>query len=305
MHRFVQHSLAAAVLASLSAAVAPVAGAISPTVYTSSVAGSTGAVSNPNGALGSFAASEGGYAIDPFFPPYTQNASAGGGAILATIGSSSATYSSSLTLEFSKSLPVSAGTYLGVYSSVGLINVQTTPGEQPQAATGTTPAQLELSTPSEAIVSVSADGKNFVTLNGGNPIAFDNPTNAYTTVDDTVVTSGGYTFVSPQPAAPGQTPQLASPTPFLGNLSEFSGMTESQIFQALGGTAGGTWINVYTAGLPSIEYVRFTVPAGDTAYINAAALSDPAVATPEPTAWALLLIPILVLPVRKGWKKIA
>ena len=72
-----------------------------------------------------------------------------------------------------------------------------------------------------------------------------------------------------------------------------------------GGTAGGTWINVDAAGLPSIEYVRFTVPAGDTAYINAAALSDPAVATPEPTAWALLLIPILILPVRKGWKKIA
>ena len=288
MNHVLNSCLVLTVAATAAAAVTPAVASTATTVFASSVATSSGTVSNAAGAVGSFATSEGGYAIDPFYPPYPQTSNP---AVLATVGGGSTTSASSLTLKFAQPFAVGTSSYLGVYSSVGLINTQTTPGDQPQAATGTTPGQLELSTPSEAIVSVSADGTHFVALNGGSPIAFDIPTNAYTTVDDTVVSSGGYTFVSPQPAASGQTPVLASPTPFFGSLSSFSGETESQILSQLNGTAGGTWINVSGAGLSSIQFVEFTVPAGDTALINAAALNGPAsTAVPEPGAAALLCL---------------
>lgn len=288
MHRVLNSCLVLAAATSAIAAVTSAMASPATTFFANSVSASSGTVSNAAGAVGSFATSEGGYAVDPFFPPYSQTASGSYPAVLATVGGSSTTSASSLTLKFAQPFAVGSSSYLGVYSSVGLINTQTIPGDQPQTPSS---GAIELSTPSEAIVSVSADGTHFVALNGGNPIAFDIPTNAYTSVDDTVVSSGGYTFVSPQPAAPGRPPVFASSTPFLGTLDSFYGKTESQLLSQLNGTAGGTWINVNGAGLSSIQYVEFTVPAGDTAFINAAALSDPTpTVVPEPGALALLCL---------------
>ncbi len=296
MHRFSANvSLVLALAASTCTTVA--VSAATTTEFASSVASYSGpnsagaTVLNPNGSIGHFATSEGGYAIDPFFPPYPQTASGSYPAVLTTVKAGGA-----LTLQFAAPVILSTGAYLGVYSSVGLINANGTPGGQPQApSTG----PITLSTPSEAIVSVSADGTHFVSLNGGAPITFDNPTNAFTTVDDTVVTSGSYTFVSPQPAASGTTPQYAAATPFSGNINDFAGQTESQILNLLNGTAGGTWIHLSgssTLGLNSIDYVRFTVPSGESAYINAAALyGDPSTPTPEPSALLIGLVPLLGL----------
>jgi hypothetical protein len=291
MHRFSPYASFALALAATACLTAPAFASTATTEFASSVSSySASTVSNPNGSIGQFATSEGGYAIDPFFPPYPQAASDSYPAVLTTVKSGG-----SLTLKF-PTADRATGAYLGIYSSVGLINVNSTVGGQPQAASSGT---ITLSTPSEAVVSVSADGTNFVALNQGNPIIFDNPTNAYTTVDDTIVSSGGYTFVSPQPAAPGVTPQLAAATPFMGNVSEFAGKTESQILSLLGGTAGGTWISpssLSTTGLSTIQFVRFTVPTGDTAFINAVALSgEPPVVAPEPAALGLLLIPAIGL----------
>lgn len=299
MHRFsARVSLVLALTAGTCTAVC--ASAATTAEFATSVASYSGAnssgatVLNPNGSLGPFATSEGGYAIDPFFPPYPQTASGSYPAVLTTVKAGG-----SLTLQFATPAIPGTGAYLGVYSSVGLININDTAGGQPQAATA---GPITLSTPSEAIVSVSSNGTNFVPLNGGNPITFDNPTNAFTTVDDTVVTSGGYTFVSPQPAAPGVTPQYAAATPFLGNINDFAGQTESQILTLLDGTAGGTWIKL--SGLPalgSIDYVRFTVPTGESAYINAVTLyGSPSIPVPEPSALFLGLIPVLGL---LAWKR--
>lgn len=298
MHRFpLQALLVAAVTA--SAALTACAQASATTEFAAS-ASYTGTVTNVNGSIGSFATSEGGYAIDPFFPPYTQAASGSYPAILTTVGSASSQAASTLTLQFATPFDTSANFYLGIYSSVGLINVNNTPGGQPQAlSTGT----LSLSTPSEAIVSVSTDGTHFITLNNGQPIVFDNPTNAYTTVDDTVVSSSNYVYVSPKPAASGRTPQYAAATPFLGNINDFAGQTESGILSDLKGTAGGTWLDLSSTGLSTVKYVEFTVPAGDSAFINAVALSnDQPVVVPEPAALGLLFVPVVgLLLAKRRW----
>ncbi len=247
-------------------------------------------VTNAAGALGGFATSEGGYAIDPFFPAYPQTTPT---PVLATVASGGA-----LTLEFASPVTLSSQTYLGIYSSVGLSNTVTTMGSQPATSPLSAPGsiasdfgQISLSTPSYARISVSADGTHFVPLNGGLPILFDNPTNAYTDVSDTV-SLGGTTFVDPVPGT-----HLAAATPFTGNISDFAGQTESQILRTLNGSAGGTWLNlggIASSSINYVKYVKFSVPAGESAYINAVAISDPALPVPEPAALTLLAIPAIL-----------
>ena len=79
-------------------------------------------------------------------------------------------YGGTLTLQLQNFVTVSPGQdEIGVWSNVGLDDVS-----PDGAGTAGSPATT-LSTPNSAIVSVSANGTNWVTLNNGNPITNENP----------------------------------------------------------------------------------------------------------------------------------
>src|ERR1700743_2874988 len=78
-----------------------------------------------------------------------------------------------LTLQLQNYVKVQSGAFeIGVWSNVGLVDADFPNG------TNTNPATT-FSPPNSAVVSVSADGTHWVTLNGGNPITFSNPGNYY------------------------------------------------------------------------------------------------------------------------------
>lgn len=166
-----------------------------------------------------------------------------------------------LTLHLSSEVPANGRT-LGVFANNGIID--TSPDGSGLAGS---PAATFSPAP-QAIVSVSQDGTNFVTLNGGAPLTFNNPTNYY--LDTTP--SAGF-----QPLGT----QIANESkPFLGNLSSFNGQTFSQIRTTLNGSAGGTWIDLSGSGLPSVNYVRFTNPTSSTYRTVIDAVSGMSAASP-------------------------
>jgi hypothetical protein len=163
-----------------------------------------------------------------------------------------------LTLHLSSAVPANGRT-LGVFSSVGFADVSSDGSGQ---ATGTIGSGVAPATFDEdangnnvyfqAVVSVSQDGVNYFNLSSGNPIAFTNPTNAYT---DTAI-SGYY---QPLGSALANTSK-----PFLGSIGSFSGENYAQIKTALDGSAGGTWLNTANLGITSINFVKISVPTGAT-----------------------------------------
>lgn len=168
--------------------------------------------------------------VTPFNPPFSSSQ-------IVALGTGG-----ELTLHLSQPVPANGRT-LGVFTNNGLIDVSGNGSGTANATPGT------LHSLPEAVVSVSQDGNNFVTLNNGNPLTFDIPTNDY--LD--------------QPIVNGKQP-LGSVTafqskPFLGTISSFSNENYAQIKTTLNASAGGTWIDTSGAGLPSVNYVRFDVPA--------------------------------------------
>jgi hypothetical protein len=161
-----------------------------------------------------------------------------------------------LTLHLSSAVPANGRT-LGVFSSVGFADVSSDGSGQ---ATGTIGSGVAPATFDEdangnniyfqAVVSVSQDGTNWFNLGGGSPVAFTNPTNAYT---DTTI-SGYY---QPLGSAAANTSK-----PFLGSIGSFSGQDYAQIKTTLDGSAGGTWLNTANLGITSFNYVKISVPAG-------------------------------------------
>lgn len=187
--------------------------------------------------------------LNPFNPPFDP----GQMVILGSGGQ--------LTLHLSSEVPANGRT-LGVFANNGIID--TSPDGSGLAGSSV----ATFSAAPKAIVSVSQDGTNFVTLNGGAPLTFDNPTNYY--LDTTP--SAGF-----QPLGT----QIANQSkPFLGNLSSFNGQTFSQIRTTLNGSAGGTWIDLSGSGLPSVNYVRFTNPTGSTYRTVIDAVSGMSAASP-------------------------
>jgi hypothetical protein len=134
-----------------------------------------------------------------------------------------------LTLHLSSAVPANGRT-LGVFSSVGFADVSSDGSGQ---ATGTIGSGVAPATFDEdangnniyfqAVVSVSQDGTNWFNLGGGSPVAFTNPTNAYT---DTTI-SGYY---QPLGSAAANTSK-----PFLGSIGSFSGQDYAQIKTTLDG----------------------------------------------------------------------
>jgi hypothetical protein len=124
-------------------------------------------------------------------------------------------------------------------------------------------------------VDVSADGNNWVSLNGGNPIAFDVPANAY---QDSAATIPSNYF-----------------QPFTNGLSSLAGQPNlASTLAAYGGSAGGTWLDISGTGLPDVDYIRFSVPSTDafSFQLDAVTVSSAATgaATPEPSALLLVAI---------------
>ena len=203
-------------------------------------------------------------ALTPFNPPFLDShivVIGGGGRI---------------TLRLSSPVAAAgAGRELGVFANNGLIDVS----ENGSGVAGS-PASTFSPLPS-ALVSVSADGQTFVPL-GNEPLVFGNPTNFYTDVEIT-------NYSAPPGAAAADFSK-----PFTGTLASFDGLTYAQMVQLLGGSAGGTWIDVSGAGLSTVQYVRFDVPAGDGQRL----VLDAVTAVPEPgVAWCL--VPALALLARR------
>jgi hypothetical protein len=190
-----------------------------------------------------------------------------------------------LTLQLQNYVKVQSGAFeIGVWSNVGLVDTDFPNG------TNTTPAST-LSPPSSAVVSVSADGTHWVTLNGGNPVTFSLPGNYYTN-------AGPYDATAPAD------PQYANfGQPFTGSLSDFDGETYAQVLATLNGSAGGTWLDLDGTGLSQVGYVRFSgVAAGDELYINGVGINSSLAggAVPEPASAGLLMLGALTA---LGWRR--
>ena len=194
-------------------------------------------------------------------------------------------YGGSIVLELQDFVTVSAGQdEIGIWSNVGLDD---------NSGNGTTgsPATT-LGTPASAVVSVSANGTNWVALNGGNPITFGLPGNYYQN-------AGPYDSSAPA------NPQLANfGQPFTGTLSSFDNEDYDEILATLDGSAGGTWLDLDGTGLSEVGYIEFQNVTPDTELdlstvsINSALAGGPVGAVPEPGTTASLVLGAAVLLLR-------
>ena len=223
--------------------------------------GSATSFTDPNAALGLPVGDTSFGALTPFNPPFKPEQ-------IVIVGAGG-----SITLRLSSPVPAGgAGPEIGVFSNNGLIDVS-----PDGSGTAGSPAAT-FSPPGLARVSVSADGVSFFPV-AAEPVTFENPTNFYTDV-----TIDNY-------SAPLGSAVADFSKPFAGNLSSFAGLTYRQVVQLLGGSAGGTWLDVTGSGLASVEYVRFDVPAGEGRRL----VLDAVTAVPEPGALSLGAFVLLAL----------
>jgi len=94
--------------------------------------------------------------------------------------------------------------------------------------------------------------------------------------------------------------------PFLGALADFEGKTYAQVKAILDGSAGGTWLDLWSTGLDKVGYLRLSVPDDgdpetrlhfelDAVSVNGDRIGAP---VPEPAAMAVLALLALSLPKR-------
>lgn len=171
------------------------------------------------------------WAVNPFNSPFS-------GDDIVVIGGGG-----HLTLQLSEAIPAN-GRHLGVFSTNGYIDLE----PEGKGLMGNPPAPF--TKPWGAIVSVSADGDDWRLLNNGQVIAFANPTNAFLDTD----VDGWAQPIGSAPANPAK--------PFLGTPDDLAGLNYGQIRTTLNGSAGGDWLDLSSAGLASVSYVRFDVPVG-------------------------------------------
>jgi hypothetical protein len=216
--------------------------------------GSATSFTNPAAALGLPVGDTTFGALTPFNPPFKPEH-------IVIVGAGG-----SATLRLSSPVPAGgAGPEVGVFSNNGLVDVSAEGSGRAGSPAAT------FSPPGAARVSVSSDGLTFVPL-GGQPLVFDNPTNFYTDV-----TIENY-------SAPLGSAAADFSKPFTGTLASFAGLTYPQMLQLLGGSGGGTWLDVSSTGLSSVQYIRFDVPAGEGQRL----VLDAVTAVPEP---GLLCVP--------------
>jgi len=214
--------------------------------------------------------------VSPFDPPFLRDD-------IVSIGEGG-----HLTLRLSNYAVQQAGGYeLGVFSNPGLGDL-----DYPNGQAGSPATTLGVLATESAVVELSADGVNWASLNGGNPIVFDTPMNGYTDI------------TKPFSPTPGIVPSDFQ-QPFTGSLSSFNGLMYynpggGDMLSLLAGSGGGQWLNVSDAGLSQVGYIRFSVADDGTSArhyfdLDAVSVSHAALgtATPEPTTMSLAAIAII------------
>jgi hypothetical protein len=222
---------------------------------------SVGAFTDPTAALGKPGGNIGSGTFNPFSPNFATTE-------LARIG-----FGGELTLRLSNYVTVNytpGVREIGIWENVGLV-----------AGTGGATNPATVFGADSAVVSVSADGVNWFSLNSGQPILFTLPGNYYANATATN---------DPPPA----NPVLADfSQPFTGTLSDFDGKSFSDVLATLNGSAGGTWLDLDETGLSQVGYIRFDgVASGQTLEVNGVSINGTlaGVAVPEPSAAHFLFL---------------
>lgn len=221
---------------------------------------------NPNAALGALNGDTTFGGLNPFNPAFdpSQIVIVGGGG--------------DLKLHLSSAVST-AGRNLGVYTANGIIDVS--PDGSGQAGN---PALL-FGPPSQAVIRVSNDGNQWFALNGAAPITLDAPENYY--LDSEI--SNYYQPLGTQTADEFK--------PWSGSLKDLNGLPYDQIKAALAGSAGGNWLDLSGAGTDAINYVDFSIPAGDRLVLDSVAGSEGSTPVPEPVTlgYFVIILPFLLL----------
>jgi hypothetical protein len=275
-------------------------------VYWANTVVTPGVVTNNwNGRVNAYAGSYGSqsYTVTPFDAAFATTGSGAYGAQILAIAPGT-----SLELSFGShgyaatSAAINDGGFnLGIQAGVGITDTNYGTG-----TTGT--AAADYTNPREAVVAVSQDGNTwkYLQYNGvtgstavePNPaapslyqwvadsaqaslISFDVPTNYFNS------SSIGPDGVYAPGTVPANTPVADFSKPFLGTLSALSNQSWPQILNSLGGSAGGTWLDVAGTGLSSINYIEFTVPSSATSAMYVQAVVG---VVPEPATLACLLV---------------
>ena len=224
-----------------------------------------GAFTNAAAALGKPAAETGFGPLTPFNPHF-------GTSQIVRIGEGG-----QLTLRLANYVLVNntAGVReLGIWENVGLIDVSSFPNPS------TTGNPASVFGDDSAVVEVSADNLTWHALNGGAPILFNLPGNYYAN------STGAYDPAPPSPA------DADFGQPFTGVLADFDGESYAAVLTTLGGSAGGTWLDIDSSfGLTQVGYVRFSgVAGGQQLEIDAVGINGSLIGAtvPEPGAAGLL-----------------
>lgn len=173
-----------------------------------------------------------------------------------------------ITLRLDRFVTVTAGHLeLGVWENVFLI--------QASGPAGTAKNPAVVGGADSATVEVSADGTNFVSIGSR---TFNGFGNSWTD--------------SPGPSSTGGTQLADFGKPFAGALSDFNGLGYADVLAQLGGSGGGTWLDLDASGLSQVGWVRFSgVASGYTLELDALAINTSlagASTIPEPSTILLL-----------------
>ena len=212
--------------------------------------------------------------VSPFSPPFRTTD-------LVSVGESG-----HLTLRLSNyAIPQAGGPEIGVFENFGLVDVDFPNGNAGNPAGG-------FSDPDNALVEVSANGTNWVSL--GN-VVFDIPANGYTDLTD------------PFSSTPGSVPSDFQ-QPFTGGLSSFNGLTYPGMLGLLAGSGGGKWLDISGTGLSQVGFIRFSLADDGNAgknlnfEIDGVAVSHAAlggVVVPEPATWIVAFLAVTALATRR------
>jgi len=172
-----------------------------------------------------------------------------------------------ITLDLGVQVHPIAGAEIGVFESIGLYESMLPDGSVILDSFGADPADVE----------VSSDSVGWVPLNAGLPIDFVNPAQFYTN-------AGPYDASAPT------SPQRADfGLPFYGTLAGQANNYAAAV-AALGGSAGGNWLDISGTGLPYVQFVRFSIPANATTTFELDAVSINPLAVPEPASTGLIIV---------------
>jgi len=249
------------------------AGSVAKQVINYTPGSASASFQNSSAALGLPNGDTGYGSLNPFNPAFsnTDIVSVGGGG--------------SMTLKLDQAVGTGAGSALGVFSNVGIVDESWSP-DYSSGGTGLAGSPVStFSDPGAAYVSVSNDGTTWYTktatgwalstAGGAVLTTFDNPGNAYT--DSTL--DFGYGSIGTQSADYFK--------PFTGTLNDFAGKayndgTTDDILHLLNGSAGGNWLSLDGLPIDSVDYVKFDVPSDQRVIIDAVT------AVPEPAILGLL-----------------